>query len=70
MKCGVPQGSIFGPLSFTLYVNDITSKTSLLEIILFADNNTILYSHPASNINLINKELCEFSTGSRQINCL
>ena len=44
-----------------LYVNDITSATSLFEIILFADDTRLLYSHPdiATKINLINKELSE-----------
>ena len=61
IKCGVPQESISGPLLFILYVNDITSASSLFEIISFADDTTLLYSHPviATKINLINKELCE-----------
>ena len=51
------------PLLFILYVNDITNTTSLFEIILFADDTTLLYSHPdiSSKINSINMELNEIS---------
>ena len=38
------QGSILGPLLFILHIHDIVNITSLLEIILFADDTTILFS--------------------------
>ena len=44
-------------------MNDSVSTTSLLNIILFAYDSTLLYSHPdiASKLSIVNKELSEIS---------
>ena len=43
VSCGVPQGSIFGPLLFILYVNDSSKVSNKFVSILFADDTTILF---------------------------
>ena len=41
INCDVPQRSTLGPLLFILYIKDIVNITSLLELILFADDTTL-----------------------------
>lgn len=44
VQCGVPQGSVLGPLLFLLYVNDLKSVCSC-ELYLFADDSALVFSH-------------------------
>ena len=59
ISCGVPQGSVLSPSFFLIYINDLCQISNIYDLVLFADDTNLFFSHFHSTtlMNLINSEM-------------
>ena len=65
IMCGVPQGSVVGPLFFILYVNDLPDA-AISRVTLFADDTTVLERIPNFNLSILNQTIRDIDTWMRK----
>ena len=44
IRTGIPQGSILGPLFFSIYINDLINSSNLFNYLMYADDTTLYFN--------------------------
>ena len=60
ITCGIPQGSVLGPLLFLIYINDLSHSLNSLNCQHYADDTVLYIAHNPHDVNVentINKDL-------------
>ena len=57
VTCGVPQGSVLGPLLFLIYINDFQNSSDLFDFHLFADDSYLPYFSDYKSTRCISQPL-------------
>ena len=57
IECGIPQGSILGPLLFLIFINDFPQSSKFFDFTLFADDSTLSCKFNHSDCDLMTNVL-------------
>ena len=65
VTCGVPQGSILGPLLYSVYINDMNKLNLKAKIKMYADD-TVIYTQNSNHMSANISRTHEFTAGLRE----
>ena len=57
IRCGVPQGSILGPLFFSICINDFKNASNKCKFLMYADDTTIYFNIEDFDTNNLEAEI-------------